>query len=83
MFYSGGVGGLEPIKTSSINLFLLPVPTTFCYRYLLPTVVGRWKNTQIYITKLAKKMFSGKCNSREFVLGEEHTAWRLKFKNLS
>jgi hypothetical protein len=27
------------------------------------TVVGGWKNTQIYIIKRAKKMCSGKCNS--------------------
>jgi hypothetical protein len=45
------------------------------------TVVSGRKNTQIYIIKGAKKMSSGKCNSRELVLGEEHTAWRRKFKD--
>jgi hypothetical protein len=45
------------------------------------TVVGGWKNTQIYIIKRAKKMCSGKCNSQELLLGEEHTAWHQKFEN--
>jgi hypothetical protein len=48
---------------------------------LAATVVGRQKNTQIYIIKRAKKMCSGKCNSRELVLGKEYTAWQRKFKN--
>jgi hypothetical protein len=40
------------------------------------TVVGGRKNTQIYIIKRAKNMCSGKCNSQDLVLGEEHTASR-------
>jgi hypothetical protein len=41
------------------------------------TVVGGLKNKQIYIIKKG----SGKCNSRDLMLDEEHTAWRRKFKN--
>jgi hypothetical protein len=47
------------------------------------TVIGGRKNTQIYIIKRAKKMCSGKCNSQDWVLGEEHTALRRKFKNFT
>jgi hypothetical protein len=42
-------------------------------------VVGGRKNTKIYIIKRAKKMCSGKCNSRDLVLGEEHTAMGKNF----
>jgi hypothetical protein len=42
------------------------------------------KNTQSNIMKQAKKMCSGKCNSQDLVLGEEHTypALRRKLKIL-
>jgi hypothetical protein len=46
------------------------------------TVVGRRKNTQIYIIKRAKKMCSGKSNSQDLVLGKEHTASRRKLKKI-
>jgi hypothetical protein len=47
------------------------------------TVVGGRKNTQIYIIKQAKKMCSRKCHSQDLFLGEEHTAWRHKFKTFT
>jgi hypothetical protein len=42
------------------------------YLALVATVVGGRKNTH------AKKMCSGKCNSQDLVLGEEHTASHRK-----
>jgi hypothetical protein len=47
------------------------------------SVVGGRKNTQIYIIKRAKKMCSGKCNSQDLVLVEEHTVSSRKFKNFT
>jgi hypothetical protein len=44
------------------------------------TVVGGCKNTQIYIIKRAKKMYIGKCNSQDLVLGKEHTASNQQIK---
>jgi hypothetical protein len=46
-----------------------------CGAVILPaaTVISGRKNTQIYIIKRAKKMCSGKCNSQDLVIGEEHT----------
>jgi hypothetical protein len=54
-----------------------------CGAAVLPaaSVASRPKNIQIYIIKRAKKMCSGKSNSQDLVLGEEHTTWRRKFKN--
>jgi hypothetical protein len=49
------------------------------------TIVSGRKNTQIYIIERAKRLCSGKCNSRDFVLGvnNEHGVWRRKFKNFT
>jgi hypothetical protein len=47
------------------------------------TVVGGRKNTQIFSIKRAKNICSGKCNSQDLVLGEEHATWPRKFKNFT
>jgi hypothetical protein len=51
-------------------------------QYFPQLLIGR-KNTQIYIIKWAKKLGSGKCNSQDLELGENHTASQQKIKNFT